>query len=206
MRMSHCLNERLMPKLFVLALLASSCVQAQQEVPVQPAPDRLLEIPPLALATGIRIVTDGQLPFMELVRRGKTTFHFSELGQPVVVTLQNVGVWEAAFTKRLDLYNTAARRRGAIDIAGVYSILFEHSDCGAALPEDTQIRITQDGPSFTLVLKGKFHGVGTIVEDNVVLNLGNTVGEVPYWVGKAAPPNIAISDSGSKCKFSLTRH
>jgi hypothetical protein len=190
-------------RLAIAMLSASSIAFAEEITPTQPSPERLLEIPAEALASGIRHVADAQLPFMKLVRQGMKSYNFNELDKPVVVDLQNVEFWERTFIQRLDLYTAAAKTRGSKSIAGVYNIKFEHPDCGTLPPRENKIEITQNDNSFIFVLKKKINGVGTIVEEAIILNMGNTIGTVPYWKGNANPSHIALSDSASNCRILL---
>ena len=192
--------------LLASSLFVSSITNAQEVVPVQPAPESLLQIPAWALASGIRMVTDGQLPFVNLVRgRPNSTFQFQELGKAVVVTAANADVWETAFLRRLDLYATAARARGSNEIGGVYNIRFEQTECGSLFPEGSQIEIAQDEFSFTFVLKDLLNGTGTIVEDAIVINPTSTIGQVPYWVGTTENSQIALDVPASNCHIVLTK-
>lgn len=187
----------------VITLMLSSMAYSQD---IQPTKEQLLKIPPETLATGIRVVSDAQLPFIDLVRKGMKTYKFNELNTVATIDHTNVDLWETTFKARLDLYISVATDRGAKDITGNYTVKFDHPSCGKNQQEPDIVEITQEGNSFSFILQDKINGIGTIVENSIVLNMGNTIGKVPYWNGEVNNDQITLQDSASKCYITLTKN
>ena len=182
-------------------------IKAAEESPRVPTTAQIEMVPAEALAQSIRSVTDGQLSLTRFVKaadRDNVTFTFSELGKWVTINRKNAELWEDVFVKRLDVYSSVAKRRGATDISGSYAAELVGSACGKA-NEKFQASITQDGNSFQFRRSDRPEtGVGTIIENAIVLNLGGLTGQVPYLEGDAAN-DIILRWQGVDCQLRLAR-
>jgi hypothetical protein len=180
---------------------------AQEVQPIPLTAEQVNKIPSLALAQGIRVITDGQLPFIRLAKESRMIFNFEQLGSRVTVTQKNAKLWDSALSDRLKLYLSVAESRGYAQIAGKYRVAFQQPDCGntsTIMDSDQFIEITQSGSAISTKLPNGLQGIGTVVEENIIVNLGSTIGDVPYFIGFTKQDAIILEETVSKCRMTLT--
>jgi hypothetical protein len=182
------------------ALAQASTVNAQSAGPTQITIDGAMKVPSKFLAIGYQMTTD-RLPLIELAKKGMG-LSISELGTPKNINKENAGAWLDGYKNRQEIYARVIESRGYVNVSGNYDFHTD-GDCGARL--EGGIKIAQSTFQLLLTINDKSGSTGTIVENQVVVNVDGTVGDVPYWIGEVRDLEVVLTDQSGKCNLVLSK-